>query len=640
MQKETQRKRKILSGIGFVLTVAVIAFLLFFFLKDTILELRRLTEGGDDDGIREFFRSKGWLGYLTVVIVEALEMIVICLPAELIQFPAGISFPIPIAILLCDLGVTLGASVIYALVSVFKVKPLMLGKREKKIAAIEKSSGGVKTQILMYFLFVTPIIPFGAICYYASGKKISFGRYLFTCSTGVLPSIVTSIIMGTGARYFIANSIPIWQFILLVFFLGMLLFLGMYFIGRKFLSKPGSKNSPESFLYKPLLGLFGVFVKLHSKAAYVEDERYEEMFDIDGPILFLCNHKSVYDIYHTLNYIYPIRAALVGNRYYMRNKVSRFAMRALGFIPKRMFTTEIEPIVKIRESVGRRTSVFLYPEARLSLDGKENPIASGTGALVKRLGIPVVLLNINGDYAAYSKFHTTKGRIPVEVKVNGILYPQDIENLDAEQINGLIRRGLQTDEYEYLRRVTIRDKNIAADSEKVIYKCPACHRDFTTRSERNRLYCDCGFSLTFDKHYSFEENPYGFADLSDAYRRVKELERAEADACGEDFRYELDVTVKVLDTEDRKRDLCGEGRITLTRAGIRFIGTIDGAQETLTRSFDELPCLAFGVDDEFEFYHRGRLCYFYPKENKRACTKISTLYDVLCQAGKEGREET
>ena len=55
---------------------------------------------------------------ITLFIVEALQMVVVFLPAEFIQLAAGISYPPLIAILLCDLGVFLGASIIYLLVNV------------------------------------------------------------------------------------------------------------------------------------------------------------------------------------------------------------------------------------------------------------------------------------------------------------------------------------------------------------------------------------------------------------------------------------------------------------------------------------------------------------------------------------------
>ena len=41
--------------------------------------------------------------------------------------------------------------------------------------------------LLLYFLFIMPLIPFGAICYYASGKKLRYAPYIRTVATGVIP---------------------------------------------------------------------------------------------------------------------------------------------------------------------------------------------------------------------------------------------------------------------------------------------------------------------------------------------------------------------------------------------------------------------------------------------------------------------
>ena len=116
----------------------------------------------------------------------------------------------------------------------------------------------------MYFLFVTPIIPFGAICYYASNKKISYGRYIFTCATGVIPSIVTSILMGTSLKYFIARNLPLWALIVIIFGLGTILFIGMFLICRKYLFNGNKINgTPYSLWGYVITTIFGSMIGIN-----------------------------------------------------------------------------------------------------------------------------------------------------------------------------------------------------------------------------------------------------------------------------------------------------------------------------------------------------------------------------------------
>ena len=68
----------------------------------------------------------------------------------------------------------------------------------------------------MFFLFLMPLIPFGAICYYGSSTKIRYREYILTVAIGVIPSIVTSNLMGAAAKAFIRNDIPIPLLVLII----------------------------------------------------------------------------------------------------------------------------------------------------------------------------------------------------------------------------------------------------------------------------------------------------------------------------------------------------------------------------------------------------------------------------------------
>ena len=190
----------------------VVLGLLIYFLSDVFFPFIKLEASRDFDGARDLLMDRGFIGFLTVTLIEALQMVVIFIPAEFIQLTSGMSYPWWLAIILCDLGVILGSSIIYSLVNVFRFNRGAL-KQKDRIHEVERLAKAKSAQAFMYLLFIMPIIPFGAICYYGSGKKMPFRRYLFTCATGVLPSIGTSILMGTAIKTFIAESLPIWALI-------------------------------------------------------------------------------------------------------------------------------------------------------------------------------------------------------------------------------------------------------------------------------------------------------------------------------------------------------------------------------------------------------------------------------------------
>ena len=630
MENNVKKKNKIWYRIFFaILTIAIVA-MLFFLFKNIILNIIEYTKADDQEGLKAFMREKGWIGYIAVVLIEALEMVVIFIPAEFIQIPAGLSFPFIISILLCDLGVVVGASIIYFLVHVLKFDNEFIEKKQKKIKNLAQKRKSESTQLIMYFLFVTPIIPFGAICYYASNTKISYRRYILTCSTGVLPSIITSIIMGTSIKYFIAEALPIWLLVLIIVGLGAILFVGMFFLSRKFLFNGKKVRGTPNSLWSPVASfLMSVYVKRHAKAIYIENNVYEKMGSIPGAKIYLANHLSPNDLYHVYRYVDPDHPALVANRYYMRFGIVRWFLKKLGFIPKSLFNADMEAIKKMMYYAKEDTSILMYPEARLSLDGTSNKLTIGTANLVKKLGLPVVLIEISGNYLANSKVRTARRRVPVTIEAKRIITQDELADLDVNSLEDIISTNLAHNEFEYAKQLSIKDNNKAQNLEHVLYLCPKCHQEFKMHSHENTLECECGFKLELDDSFQFNENEYGFANIHDYYEYIKAYELSKIKDSKEEVIFIQDVIVKKVSFENKKLDEYGEGKCILSKKGFAFSGSINGEDLEFSHPFESLQALAFSINEEYECYYNNVLYYFYPKDNKSSCTKVSLLYDCL-----------
>ena len=190
----------------FIFVIAVITIaMLFLFFKDILIKVIEYQKNNNPDGLKELMSEMGLKGLIIVPLVEAMQMIVVFISAEFIQISAGLAFPWYIAIPLCTLGIFIGASIIYLLVNSLKFDSSIFKKSTNKIESLSKQ--GKSTQLFMYILFIMPIIPFGAICYYGSNSKISYRRYILTCVTGTIPSILSSIFLGKLISYILINQI-------------------------------------------------------------------------------------------------------------------------------------------------------------------------------------------------------------------------------------------------------------------------------------------------------------------------------------------------------------------------------------------------------------------------------------------------
>ena len=617
MKKSTQR---IIILVSMIAAVSLFAL----FLSDILIPFIRLEIANDVEGARELLVDKGILGFLSVVLVEALQMVVVFIPAEFIQISSGLSYPFYIALLLCDLGVCLGATIIYVLVTTFRFSSNAYEKNEKKI---EKLAARVKrdrgTQLLLYLLFIMPLIPFGAICYYGSYSKMKYRRYIFTVATGVIPSIVTSNLMGMAARYFISNDLPLWLLILIIIGLaGILLAILFLFLNKVFLRQ--NAGTPDSAY------LVGFFTALHwfcrpRQRLHVDDSKIR---DLSTPYVALCNHESFFDMYYTSRLFRNAKASpsYVVNKHFVSHPLVRKIAAKAGIIPKKLFYPDVSVPVQIMRMLKKGYPVIIFPEARLSVDGRNYPIVDKSAAFYRRLKTDLVLLHIQGSYFQKPKWRKRSFMTDVYVSATRVVSKEEIAAMTDDELNRLIDESLAYDASAETTGV-FRQKDKAKGLQNVLYRCVDCGALYTTQGAGNELICSaCGKVHRLNERYLFEDESNSIGAY---YAKIKALEEAELD----ELHLEADVdTVIFRDTGRYKTK--EKGHCTLTNEGFSYRSD----SVSFTIGFDALPALPFSVNEEFETYYNGDLYYFYPTENRRQVVRWALIVDLIKEL-RDGKTE-
>lgn len=608
MKKSTQR---------IIILVSVIAAVALFalFLSDILIPFIRLEINNDVEGAKELLVDKGVLGFLSVVLVEALQMVVVFIPAEFIQISSGLSYPFYIALLLCDLGACLGATIIYVLVTTFRFSSEAYEKNERKIeklaARVKKDRG---TQLLLYLLFIMPLIPFGAICYYGSYSKMKYRRYIFTVATGVIPSIVTSNLMGMAARYFISNDLPLWLLILIIIGLAAVLLVILFlFLNKVFLKQ--NAGTPDSVYLTGFFSLLHRFCRPKCRL-HVDDAKLR---DLPAPFIALCNHESFFDMYYTNRLFQNAKAtpSYVVNKHYIASPLVRKIAAKGGVIPKKLFTPDLSVPVQIMRMLKKGYPVIIFPEARLSVDGRNNPIIDRSAAFYRRLKTDLVLVKICGSYFAKPKWRKTFFRSDIFVSAERVITKDEIAAMTDDELNRLIDESLAFDESVDPVN-TYRQKNKAKGLSNILYRCVDCGALYTTQGAGNELVCSaCGKVHRLNERYLFEDEPFSIGAY---YAKIKDLEKTELDK----LRLEADVDTVIFRDTGRYRTR-EKGHCTLTNEGFSYRSESVG----FTLGFDALPALPFSVNEEFETYYNGDQYYFYPTENRRQVVRWALIVDLL-----------
>ena len=378
---------------------------------------------------------------------------------------------------------------------------------------------------------------------------------------------------------------------------------------------PFQKNdgTPDSPVYGALFRFVGLLCRRRSNVR-IDDTLIRGR---EKPCLFLSNHESFWDFYYIHRLARDWKPAYVLNRLYFYMPILGWIGRRTGMIPKRLFTTDFETPVRIMRTLRKGYSVVVFPEGRLSVDGRNNPIVENSASFFRRLNVDIVLGRIRGAYFAGPKWR--KHSYPTEVSVSAVrvLTRDEIKTMTDDELQSLIADTLAFDESAEQENLYPQEDK-AVGLENVLYRCADCGALYTTEGVGNDLICRaCGSVHTLDERYRFTSGPETIGAYHD---RIKEMERAKLSAL------HLEIPVHaVMYREKRPRKVPFDGVCTLTPEAFSF----RSATEDLSVPISQLPALPFSCDEEFETYFHENLYYFSPKENRRQAARWALIVDLL-----------
>ena len=282
--------------------------------------------------------------------------------------------------------------------------------------------------------------------------------------------------------------------------------------------------------------------------------------------------------------------------------------------------------------------VVLYPEARFEFAGINERLDGALGKLCKRAGVPVVFCKSNGNFInspQWSKHPYRKIRQEAEVSV--LLSKEEVQSLPAEEIQSAIEKAFIKDEYKWQvdNGLHIKCKERANGLHKILYKCPACGKEFKMNSEGVHLWCEeCGAKWEMDtlSRLIGVNTDKGFSHIPDWYRWEREEVKKEV----QNGTYHFEDDVRVEDYYSSKVGCIpvGEGRVVHDQNGFTITAIIDGEQTTIHKSVSDM----YSVHVEYDFLNRGdafdiatdETTYFmYLKNAKNYLTKMHFATEEL-----------
>ncbi len=345
-----------------------------------------------------------------------------------------------------------------------------------------------------------------------------------------------------------------------------------------------------------------------------------------GPFIMISNHASRMDYIFTGIPVLPKRMNYVAgyNEFFRGHLALVFGL--LKVIPKRNFVPDNYTIREVNRVLKSGGNIMLFPEGMNSISGANQPVAIGTGKLLKLYKLPVYYSVIKGGYLTSPKYNLKDRPGKVEVVIDQLFTPEDLKTLTPEQIEDRVNEAIYHDDYAWNKveqnHYAI-GENGAEHMEDLLFWCPKCHRQHTMKGEGNKFYCTaCGNGATLTDTYDmipFDET----CVIPDTQTKWFNLQREEIKKEIADPAFVLTEKVKLGNLPEYKylksnatSEIVGEGVLTLDRTGLSYEGTRNEREFHFHIPSLSLPTYGMCTDlSRFYTFYNGEFMEFYPENN-------------------------
>ncbi len=378
--------------------------------------------------------------------------------------------------------------------------------------------------------------------------------------------------------------------------------------------KSNKIKRPSPWIYLPLAGMANIYTRLVKKHQVHGREVLKEL--VKEPLLVIGNHTSFYDFLYMARILYPHRISFVVAAKYFRFPGLSLVFRLARSIPKNLYSADIRTVARTISIIKQGGIVGIYPEGQISLGGITLPLPDGIGKLVKRLGVPVVMVKTYGGGFVDPPWSNRHRRGIVESHVSIVLTKEQVQMYSLEAIDEALKDALAANQYHWQAQngYEYRGKELTDGLTNLLYICPNCHKEFTLATSGDKVSCtSCGMNITLygSGHFKWENTKAYFEHIGDWYEWEHQEEK-KAVLADENFSYDVPVELAMYRREGDGIEAVGNGIMTITRELYEYRGSFRGEvtqMEFRTRTTRYVP---FDGGRNFQIYADNELHEFRP----------------------------
>ncbi len=220
----------------------------------------------------------------------------------------------------------------------------------------------------------------------------------------------------------------------------------------------------------------------------------------DEPCLILMNHSCFLDMQIAYRALFPKPFCIVctSDAFVGMGGLMNWLMRQIGCIPTQKFVTDVGLIKDMTYVLKEKNaSILMYPEASYSFDGRCTALPRKMGVLLKKLDVPVLMIETFGAFSRnplYNELQVRKN-VKVSAKLRCLYTQEEIREKSVQELSDGLDDAFSFDHFKWQKEqgLLINDDFRADGLSRILFKCAACGTEGEMEGKGTTLTCHrCG----------------------------------------------------------------------------------------------------------------------------------------------------
>ena len=234
---------------------------------------------------------------------------------------------------------------------------------------------------------------------------------------------------------------------------------------------------------------------------------YDTSKGIKRPCVILSNHQTSFDQF-AVGVGFRFGINYLASDSLFRHGLQSALMSILAQpIPFSKGSKDASAITKMFSVIKQGGAIGMFVSGNASIFGEESSIKSGIGKLVKKFGVPVIIVKIRGGYNTKPRWKKKPSKGKMRAGVSRIIPLEELEKLPAAQLDEIIINELYFNEFKWNaeEKIIYNGKEKAEYLETVLFYCPECKSLESLCSQENDFFCKvCGMRVEINGTGFFE----------------------------------------------------------------------------------------------------------------------------------------